>query len=113
MKINKTEMKDYRNQILAILKSSFNQKYLQDSVYSKVLRLSGISEAIDEINAMIQNEVAALEQQIVDLTEQLSETDSLLIEVKKVKTPRISHSKPGSVIRKISRTVKLKNEYVN
>jgi hypothetical protein len=81
-------MKDYIQQIMAILISNLKTDDLSSLDKNKISGISGISSAAKAINTLINNEVYGLEQQIVDLTEQLSETDSLLIEAKRAMTPR-------------------------
>jgi hypothetical protein len=106
-------MKDYSNQILTILQSNITVHGLHVSERTHLLELPGVSKAIGTINLLIQNEVSGLESQLVDLTELLLETDSLLFEIKKVKLQHISHSKPGTANRRTSRIGKIKNEYSN
>ncbi len=84
-------MKDYSKQIMAILMSSFNSDDLRSTGWNQISELSGALKAVEAINTFIQNEVNGLELQVVDLTEQLTETNMLLLETKRVVIPRISH----------------------
>jgi hypothetical protein len=86
-------MKDYSKQIMTIIVSCLEPENLEFSGRIQVPELSGILKAVKVINAVIQNEVCELEKQVVDLTEQLSETDLLLMEAIKTKMPRTSHRK--------------------
>lgn len=99
-------MKDYNKQIMTILKLCLNSDDLQCSGRNELPDSSGISRAVRALNAMIKNEVYELELQIVDLTEQLSETDSLLIEAKKAIIPRLSHSKSRTRIARMAKAEK-------
>lgn len=79
-------MKDYSQQIKIIL-DSYLKRDDTSSGKDRIPGISDISAAAKAIDALIQEEVYGLEMQVVDLTEQLSETDSLLIEAKKAMSP--------------------------
>lgn len=96
-------MKDYSQQITTILVSYLKRDDTSSSDTNRIPGVSGISTATKAINTLINNEVYALELQIVDLTEQLSETDSLLIEAKKAMAPR---TRSRLRVSRLSRTVK-------
>jgi hypothetical protein len=106
-------MKDYSNEILTILQSNtiVHDQHVSERIH--ILELPGILKSIEAINLLIQNEVSGLESQLVDLTELLMETDSLLLEAKEVKLPHVSHSKPKTGKRRTIRIGKLENKYTN
>lgn len=99
-------MKDYSKQIMTILESNLMPDDLPSSGSNQVSELSGISRAVKAINRLVQNEVYGLELQLVYLNEQLSETDSLLIEAKKTTIPRFSHTKSRTRITRMTRAEK-------
>jgi hypothetical protein len=88
-------MKDYSKQIKTILVTCLRlQDGYLDSDGKQYLDILGLSKAVREINELIQLEVNGLELQVVELIDQLFESDALLIEAKKAIIPLISHSKP-------------------
>jgi hypothetical protein len=100
-------MKDYSEQIISILISDLKQDYLKTSEIEKASGPSGISKAVEAINSLIQSEVQGLELHIVDLTEQLFESDRLMLEAKKRAFSRFSNKKPGygAIRARSSRTI--------
>lgn len=92
-------MKDFSKQISAIFASNLKSGLLPPEEVSRILSLPCISKAANEINAMLQDEVWGLEMQIVSLTEELAETDALLIEAKKSILPYFSSGKAKSGVR--------------
>ena len=76
-------MKDYSNNIMVILESNLELDKLPAEVKTKFSHFSKVSRAVKELNTFIQTEVCAMQSEIVVLTEQLMENDTLLIEHKK------------------------------
>jgi hypothetical protein len=105
-------MKDYSEQIISILISDLKQDYLKSSEIEKASGPSGISKAAEAINSLIQSEVHGLELHIVDLTEQLFESERLMLEAKKTSFSPFTNKKPGyGAIRvRRSRTIKTDEE---
>jgi hypothetical protein len=75
-------MKDYSQQILAILASNLKPETSKDA-NEGIPGLSGVSKSVHQINLMIRNEVSRLEAELVNLNDQLLETDSLLYQTRK------------------------------
>jgi hypothetical protein len=107
-------MKDYSKQIKTILVTCLRlQDGYLDSDGKHYLDILGLSKAVREINEMIQLEVNGLELQVVELTDQLFESDTLLIEAKKAIIPRISHSKPRANSSRTDRAAKFRAKSLN
>jgi hypothetical protein len=88
-------MKDYTEQIISILMSDLKQDHLVVSDRGRTSGLIDISKVAKSINSLIQSEIYELESHIVDLTEQLFETDRLMMETNK--SPLLSNSYMKSV----------------
>jgi hypothetical protein len=75
--------------------SDFKQDQLIASDREKTSGLIDISNVAKSINSLIQSEICGLESHIVDLTEQLFETDRLMMET--IKSSLLSNSYKKSV----------------
>lgn len=76
-------MKDYRNQIRSIILANFRISAGSDTGKKDIAGIPGMSSAIDQLNRLMQNEVSGLESEIVSLTDQMIEYDSLFSGVRR------------------------------
>ncbi len=81
-------MKDYSVQLMKVL--AFNIR-IDTASDPKSPVITGFSEAVSKLNSMIQQEVSGLEMEIVNLTEQLIEDDSLLTNVRRKRSREYSY----------------------
>ena len=83
-------MKDYSKEITKIILSGVKIDRESGNVNDPVSQLLELSEVVRKINLMIQKEVFNLEEEIVSLTEQLQESDSIIMEARKKRATRMS-----------------------
>lgn len=81
-------MKDYSVQLMKILAFNLRINTASDTGSPEI---TGFSEAVSKLNSMIQEEVSGLEKEIVNLTEQLIEDDSLLTKVRRKRSREYSY----------------------
>jgi hypothetical protein len=85
-------MKDYADEILKIVLSCVSLERAERNGQRHIPQLVEWTEVIQRLNSFIKNETFALESEIVALTEQLLESDSLISARKRKSTVSL----PGS-----------------
>ncbi len=88
-------MKDYKDQIRSVIIANFRLNTSSSPEIREIPGLAGMSGAVAQINRMIQSEVSSLESEIVNLTEQMLEYDTLMNNTKH----RASHQNTFPVAR--------------
>jgi hypothetical protein len=83
-------MKDYSKEITKIILSGIKIDRECGKAKDPASQLLELSEVVRKINLMIQNEIFSLEEEIVSLTEQLQESDSIILEARKKRATRMS-----------------------
>lgn len=91
--IKKTKMKDYSDEILKIIMSSVRLESAELNGQRHIPQIVEWPEVIRLMNSFINSEIGQMESEIVSLTEQLLESDSLIAAHKKKPPGREYRSK--------------------
>lgn len=102
--MHETKMKDYSDEILKIVMSCVSLESAELNGQRHIPQLVEWSEVVQQLNSFIKRETSALESEIIALTEQLLESDSILAARRRKPVERLSPSGPKS---KNSRMMKI------